>query len=266
MHTSTPSNPPRPAHRAQSWLLPAAATVLLHGGAFWMLYSSWSPEPPASAPPSVMVMQLVTLPHPAPEPPAPPIIKPEPLPEPVVEAAPPAPPEPQVDQAEIARKRLAEQQQREREEQQPLAEQRQRQEREQEQERQRQQARAQQEQQQREAEQRAQAEQQRLAAEAARRAAEAAAIAQYQPISKKPPAYPRRALDRGLEGDCTVTYTVTEEGRVRDPEVVEGACDDPLFVRPSLAAAKSFRYQPRTVNGERVAVADVRNTFRYRIQ
>lgn len=266
MHTSTPSNPPRPAHRAQSWLLPAAATVLLHGGAFWMLYSSWSPEPPASAPPSVMVMQLVTLPHPAPEPPAPPIIKPEPLPEPVVEAAPPAPPEPQVDQAEIARKRLAEQQQREREEQQRLAEQRQRQEREQEQERQRQQARAQQEQQQREAEQRAQAEQQRLAAEAARRAAEAAAIAQYQPISKKPPAYPRRALDRGLEGDCTVTYTVTEEGRVRDPEVVEGACDDPLFVRPSLAAAKSFRYQPRTVNGERVAVADVRNTFRYRIQ
>src|SRR5690606_14856268 len=130
MHTSTPSNPPRPAHRAQSWLLPAAATVLLHGGAFWMLYSSWSPEPPASAPPSVMVMQLVTLPHPAPEPPAPPIIKPEPLPEPVVEAAPPAPPEPpeppepQVDQAEIARKRLAEQQQREREEQQRLAEQR----------------------------------------------------------------------------------------------------------------------------------------------
>src|SRR5690606_18452797 len=128
MHTSTPSNPPRPAHRAQSWLLPAAATVLRHGGAFWMLYSSWSTEPPASAPPSVMVMQLVTLPQPAPEPPAPPIIEPEPLPEPVVEAAPPAPPEPpepQVDQAEIARKRLAEQQQREREEQQRLAEQRQ---------------------------------------------------------------------------------------------------------------------------------------------
>src|SRR5690606_18630212 len=168
MHTSIPSNPPRPAHRAQSWLLPAAATVLLHGGAFWMLYSSWSPEPPTSAPPSVMVMQLVTLPQPAPEPPAPPIIEPEPLPEPVVEAAPPAPPEPQVDQAEIVRKRLAEQQQREREEQQRLAEQRQR-----------------------EAEQRAQAKQQRLAAEAARRAAEAAAIAQYQPISKKPPAYPR---------------------------------------------------------------------------
>lgn len=267
MNKTLPPTTSRPTRRADSWLLPAAATVLLHGGAFWMLYSSWSPEPPASAPSSVMVMQLVTLPQPAPEPPAPAVVEPAPLPEPVAEVAPPAPPEPQVDQAEIARKRLEEQAQREK--QQRLAEQR----RQQEQERQRQQAQARREQQQREAEQRALAEQQRLAAEAqaralaeaeaARRAAE---IAQYQPISKKPPAYPRRALDRGLEGDCTVTYTVTEDGRVADPRVVEGACDDPLFVRPSLAAAKSFRYQPRTINGQRVAVADVRNTFRYRIQ
>lgn len=260
---------PRRHHRSESWLLPAAATLLLHGGAFWMLYSSWSPEPPASAPPSVMVMQLVTLPSPVPEPLAP---APEPPPEPVVEAESPAPVEPQVDQAEIARKRLEEQHERERLEQQRLAEQR----RQQEQERQRQQEQARQEQQQRELAERHALEQQRLAAEAearaladaeaARRAAEAAAIAQYQPISKQPPTYPRRALDRGLEGDCTVSYTVTQDGRVSDPQVVDGACDDPLFARPSLAAAKSFRYQPRTVNGQRVAVHDVRNTFRYRIE
>lgn len=268
MNTLIPTTTVRRARRADSWLLPAAATLLLHGGAIGMLYSSWSPEPPASAPPSVMVMQLVTLPSPAPEPPAP-----EPLPEPVVEAEPPAPVEPQVDQAAIARKRLEEQQERERQEQQRLAEQR----RQQQHERQQQEEQARQEQQLRElAEQHAREEQQRLAAEAearaladaeaARRAAEAAAVAQYQPISKKPPAYPRRALDRGLEGDCTVSYTVNREGRVSDPQVVEGACDDPLFARPSLAAAKSFRYQPRTVNGQRVAVTDVRNTFRYRIQ
>ncbi|WP_193075029.1 energy transducer TonB [Pseudomonas sp. FME51] len=270
MKALIPNTTPRRARRADSWLLPAAITLLLHGGAIWMLYSSWSPEPPASAPPSVMVMQLVTLPSPAPEPPAP---EPEPLPEPVVEAEPPTPVEPQVDQSEIARKRIEEQQERERLEQQRLAEQR----RQQKQERQQQEERAHHEQQQRElAEQRALEEQQRLAAEAeaqaladasaARRAAEAAAIAQYQPISKEPPAYPRRALDRGLEGDCTVSYTVTQEGRVSDPQVVEGACDDPSFIRPSVAAAKSFRYQPRTVNGQRVAVSDVRNTFRYRIQ
>ena len=270
MNTLIPTSTPRRARRANSWLLPAAATLLLHGGAIGMLYNSWSPEPPASAPPSVMVMQLVTLPSPEPEPPMP---EPEPLPEPVVEAEPPAPVEPQVDQAEIARKRI-EEQERERLEQQRLAEHR----RQQEQEKQRQAERARQEQQQRElAAQRAlEEQQQRLAAgaeaqaladaEAARRATEAAAIAQYQPISKKPPAYPRRALDRGLEGDCTVSYTVNQDGRVTDPEVVDGACDSPLFERPSVAAAKSFRYQPRTINGQRVAVSDVRNTFRYRIQ
>ncbi|PRB82918.1 energy transducer TonB [Pseudomonas sp. MYb185] len=257
----------RPSRKVEGWLLPALATGLLHGAAALMLWHSWSPEAPATSPRTVMITQLVTLPSPAPEPPAP-----VPEPEPVAAAAPPPPPEPQVDQGAIARKRLEQQQQREREEQHRLAEQRREQQRQQEREEQ-----ARREQQARElAEQRAHEEQQRLAAaaeahalaeaEAARRAAEAAAIAQYQPISKQPPSYPRRALDRGLEGDCMVSYTVTRDGRVTDPQVVEGACDDPLFERPSLAAAKSFRYQPRLVNGQPVDVPGIRNTFRYRIQ
>jgi len=260
----TSPRPQQPSSRIGSWLLPATATVLLHGVAAWALYSSWSPEAPASAPQTVMITQLVALPTPAPEP------IPEPPPEPVVQAEPPPPVEPQVDQAEIARKRL-EEQQLEQEKQQRLAEQRQ-----QELQRERQQQLAREQQQREQAEQQARAEQQRQAAEAearaladaeaARRAAEAAAIAQYQPISKKPPAYPRRALDRGVEGDCTVRYTVTREGRVKDPQVVEGACDDPTFERPSLNAANSFRYQPRLVNGQPVDVPGVSNTFRYRIQ
>lgn len=262
----TSPRPQQPSSRIGSWLLPATATVLLHGVAAWALYSSWSPEAPASAPQTVMITQLVALPTPAPEP------IPEPPPEPVVQAEPPPPVEPQVDQAKIARKRL-EEQQLEQEKQQRLAEQRQ-QELQREQERQQQLAREQQQREQ--AEQQARAERQRQAAEAearaladaeaARRAAEAAAIAQYQPISKKPPSYPRRALDRGVEGDCTVRYTVTREGRVKDPQVVEGACDDPTFERPSLNAATSFRYQPRLVNGQPVDVPGVSNTFRYRIQ
>lgn len=265
MNELIPSSNPRRPHRTDNWWLPALATLLLHGGAAWMLYQSWSPEAPTSAPQTVMITQLVTLPSPVPEP----LPTPEPVtePEPVVQTEPPVPIEPQPDQADIARKRLEE-----REHQQRLAEQR----RQQEHERQRREQQAQAEQRQRELAEQHVREQQRLAAEAqaqalaeaeaARHAAEAEAIAQYQPISKKPPAYPRRALDRGLEGDCTVSYTVTPDGRVTDPQVVDGACDNPLFERPSLAAAKSFRYQPRTVNGQRVAVQDVRNTFRYRIQ
>src|SRR5690554_1945333 len=270
MNDLIPTSPrPRPC-QPRSWLLPMAATLALHTAAAWGLYASWSPEPPAGHSQPVMITQLVTLPAPAPEP--------EPVPPPAVEPVAvdpePAPAqieEPQIDHAAIARKRLEEQQQKEhkeREAQQRLAEQRRQQEQERERERERRQQLAREQQERERAEQQRQAAeaQARADAEAARRAAEAAAIAQYQPISKQPPSYPRRALDRGLEGDCTVSYTVNREGRVSDPQVVEGACDDPLFARPSLAAAKSFRYQPRTVNGQRVAVTDVRNTFRYRIQ
>lgn len=270
MNDLIPTSPrPRPC-QPRSWLLPMAATLALHTAAAWGLYASWSPEPPAGHSQPVMITQLVTLPAPPPEPAPPPIVEPaavEPKPAPAqIE-------EPQIDQAAIARKRLEEQQQKEhkeRAEQQRLAEQR----RQQEQELEHQQQLAREQQERERAEQQALAEQQRQAAEAqaradaqaTRRAAEAAAIAQYQPISKQPPSYPRRALDRGLEGDCTVTYTVTRDGRVKNPQVVEGACDDPLFERPSLTAARSFRYQPRLINGQPVDVPGIRNTFRYRIQ
>ncbi len=61
-----------------------------------------------------------------------------------------------------------------------------------------------------------------------------------------------------------MSYRVNPQGRVEDPQVV-GDCH-PLFIRPSLNAAKSFRYQPRLVDGRAVAVEGVRNTFHYRIE
>jgi periplasmic protein TonB len=110
--------------------------------------------------------------------------------------------------------------------------------------------------------------QQRLAAERARPAAPAAAPAfdsrQYQPLSKQAPDYPERALDKNIEGDCSVEYTVNPQGRVENPRVLDGC--HPLFMRPSLAAANTFRYQPRIVEGKAVAVPAVRNTFHYRIK
>lgn len=110
-----------------------------------------------------------------------------------------------------------------------------------------------------------QAEAERQAAAAARARAEAeAASRQYLPIAKQAPDYPQRALDRRIEGECTVVYTVDAQGRVADPQIV-GNCH-PLFIKPSLAAAKRFRYQPRVVDGQAVAVANVKNTFTYRIQ
>ena len=116
--------------------------------------------------------------------------------------------------------------------------------------------------------QQAAAEQARVAAaDNARRAQQAAAAAdvrQYLPISKQAPDYPQRALDKGIEGDCTVEYSVTPQGKVDNPKVV-GNCH-PAFIRPSLVAAATFRYQPRLVDGQPVTVPGVRNTFHYKIQ
>ncbi len=110
------------------------------------------------------------------------------------------------------------------------------------------------------------AEQSRLAAERTRQqAAQAAADSrQYQPLSKEAPDYPQRALDKNLEGDCTVEYSVNPQGRVENPKVIDGC--HPLFMRPSLAAVATFRYQPRLIDGQAVTVPAVRNTFHYRIK
>ena len=108
--------------------------------------------------------------------------------------------------------------------------------------------------------------QQRLAAEKARAPIPAPAFdsRQYQPLSKAAPDYPERALDKHIEGDCTLEYSVNTQGRVENPKVLDGC--HPLFIRPSLAAANTFRYQPRVVDGKPVAVPAVRNTFHYRIK
>ncbi|AZE24372.1 Ferric siderophore transport system, periplasmic binding protein TonB [Pseudomonas chlororaphis subsp. aureofaciens] len=82
---------------------------------------------------------------------------------------------------------------------------------------------------------------------------------QYQPLSKEAPDYPQRALDKNIEGDCTVEYSVNPQGKVENPKVLDGC--HPLFIRPSLAAANTFRYQPRIVDGRAVSVPAVRNTF-----
>lgn len=251
---------------APRWLgngLAAGCALALHGAVALALLANWQLEPPAPQP-AVLKTQLVMLPAPLPEPvsavaPAPAV--PEPVPVPVQAAvepapAPVAPPKP--DPAVLARKRV---QEREREQAKVQKQHQEQQEQEQWREREREQA----EQQARSAQQAEQARQQQLA-DAAKAKAQAAELAsrQYLPISKDAPDYPQRALDKGIQGDCTVEYQVNSLGRVENPQVV-GSCH-PMFIRPSLAAAKTFVYQPRVVDGKAVQVPGVRNTFHYRIE
>ncbi|VVN54848.1 hypothetical protein PS687_01793 [Pseudomonas fluorescens] len=234
----------------------ASAAVALHVGVLAALMVGWSTEKPLVEAPRVMHTQLIMLP-PAPVP----VSEPEPESEPVPVAS--TPPEPVVvpvlakpavdpqiqarklEKAALARKRVEEkkvEQQQER-----LAT----------------------EQRNRELEQQRVA-QERQAAEKPRVATPTPAAApafdsrQYQPLSKEAPDYPERALDKNIEGDCTLEYSVNTQGRVENPKVLDGC--HPLFMRPSLAAANTFRYQPRIVDGKAVAVPAVRNTFHYRIK
>jgi protein TonB len=87
----------------------------------------------------------------------------------------------------------------------------------------------------------------------------------YLPIVKVAPIYPARALSRGIEGFCVVQYTVTRNGTIRDPVVIENMCTSSLFQNASLQAAHKFKYKPRVIDGQAVEVPGVQNKFTYEI-
>ena len=87
----------------------------------------------------------------------------------------------------------------------------------------------------------------------------------YLPIVKVAPIYPNRALTRGIEGFCVVQYTVTRQGTVKEPVVIEDQCTSSLFHSASVNAALKFKYKPRIMDGEAVEVPGVQNKFTYEI-
>lgn len=265
MHNPAPLAAPKPYHDFWQHSLAATLALALHAGVLALLINTWSPSAPEVTPPRVLTTQLVMV-APAIQPPAP-APTPEPTPsaiaepvvappvEPLKPLAEPKPQAPKVEQAALARKRVEARKREQQAEQQ----------RQQTEARKRADAAAQQRlaQQQAAQQQANQALQQAQQAERARQQA-LADSRQYLPLSKEAPEYPERALDKNIEGDCSLEYTVNPQGRVEHPKVLDGC--HPLFIRPSLAAAQTFRYQPRIVEGVAVSVPAVRNTFHYRIK
>jgi protein TonB len=86
----------------------------------------------------------------------------------------------------------------------------------------------------------------------------------YLPIVKVAPIYPRRAQARGISGYVIVEFTVTKNGSVKDPVVVE-ASPESLFDRAAIDAVLKFKYKPRVVDGEAMAVAGVQNKITFQI-
>lgn len=86
----------------------------------------------------------------------------------------------------------------------------------------------------------------------------------YLPIVRVEPVYPRRALTRGIEGYVLLEFTVTETGSVADPKVVESQPPG-IFDRAAIQAALRFKYQPRVVDGQPIAVQGVRNMITFEL-
>ena len=87
---------------------------------------------------------------------------------------------------------------------------------------------------------------------------------EYLPIVKVAPIYPRRALSRGIEGYVLLEYTVTKQGTVRDPIVVE-ANPSSVFDKAAIKSAMRYKYKPRVVDGVPVEVPGVQTKITFEI-
>lgn len=72
---------------------------------------------------------------------------------------------------------------------------------------------------------------------------------QVMPLHRKQPKYPRRALQRNIEGYVVMSFTIDETGRPTDIEVID-ANPKRLFDREAKVALKQWKYQPMIVNGK----------------
>jgi len=106
------------------------------------------------------------------------------------------------------------------------------------------------------------AEETRLAEEQAAKAAEEARKNEYRLIRTIRPKYPRKAQTYGIEGYVVVGYTVTKEGNVTDPIIIDGSSQG-IFNQPAIEAVLQYKYKPRLVNGEPVDAPGARTTLTF---
>ena len=87
----------------------------------------------------------------------------------------------------------------------------------------------------------------------------------YVPIFQVPPVYPRRALERGIEGCVMLKFTVTKVGSTREP-MVEWAVPPGIFDRAAMRSALKYKYKPQIRDGEAIEVPNVRTVVIFKIE
>ncbi|WP_086983450.1 energy transducer TonB [Vibrio aphrogenes] len=74
---------------------------------------------------------------------------------------------------------------------------------------------------------------------------------QAMPLYRAEPAYPSRMLKRRVEGFVVMSFTINEQGRPEDIQVVQ-AEPSKAFVRPAVQALRNWKYQPQIEGGKAV--------------
>ncbi len=71
-----------------------------------------------------------------------------------------------------------------------------------------------------------------------------------EPVSQAGPVYPADLRKARIDGNVTVVFVITEEGRVEDPRVENSS--RPEFERPALDAIRKWRFRPGMKDGQAV--------------
>ena len=85
------------------------------------------------------------------------------------------------------------------------------------------------------------------------------------PLVRVNPDYPRRALERGIEGWVHVRFTITAAGTVKDLVVVD-AEPKGVFDEAASKAVLRWRYNPRVENGVAVERVGEQTLIRFKLE
>jgi len=87
----------------------------------------------------------------------------------------------------------------------------------------------------------------------------------YVPIYQVPPVYPRRALEREIEGCVMMQFTVKKDGTTKDPKVLWSVPSE-IFDRSAMNSALRYRYMPQMEEGQPIEVSNVKTVLVFKIE
>ena len=93
----------------------------------------------------------------------------------------------------------------------------------------------------------------------------AIAHANAVPLVQVAPAYPQRSQQRGVEGYVVVQFDVDPQGLVVNAHVLY-AEPEGYFENAALRALERYRYQPRMVNGEALAMRGLQQKLSFTLE